>query len=143
MKRKTIKVQSTRNIKPPKKDRDLPVTKRLLDLKIQEVKGSVTDLRLEMKAGFARVDARFNQMESKFDTRFLEQDARLEARFLEQDAKFEAIQTQLIKMTVLLEDQNDRNRAALDGYVAVYERFHNTEERLGKLEKSVFGTKQR
>jgi len=113
MKKKSIKI--------PIKDRDLPVTKRLLDLTRQELQGEISSLRLEMRSGFASIDARFQK----------------------QDSKFEAIQTQITKIMIILEDQNDRNRAALDGYAAVYERFIDTEKRIRKKEKSVFGTKQR
>lgn len=78
-------------------DKDLPVTKRLLDLKIQEVKSDITSLRLETKAGF------------------------------------EAVQGKLTQMMILLEEQYDRNRIALDGYTTVYE----------KLEVHTFGNKQK
>ncbi|MBY0383793.1 hypothetical protein K2X05_01430, partial [bacterium] len=74
--KKVKKSPPTSKIKEPKKDRELPVTKRLLDLKIQEVKSDVTSLRLEMKAGFTKVDAQFKQMEAQFtkiDGRFQEQ----------------------------------------------------------------------
>lgn len=135
MKRKTIKPRSINAIKRPKKEGDLPVTKRLLDLKIQEVKGDISGLRLEIKAGFAKMDARFLAQDAKF----LAQDA----RFAEADARFESMQAQLAKMMVIIEEQNDRNRVALDGYMAVYEKFQDTGKRLGHLEKSLFGNRQR
>lgn len=105
----------------PKKSREMPVTKRYLDLVKQELKSETSSLRLEMKAGFQRGDARFT----------------------EQDSKFEAIQTQLTKMMILLEDQNDNNRAVLDAHTIVYDKFVTTENRLDKIEHHVFGVPQK
>ncbi len=114
MKKPTAKSLKPSKIKKPLMDKDLPVTKRLLDLKVQEVKGEITSLRLEVKAGFTKVDS-----------------------------KFEEIKVQITKMMVLLEEQSDRNRVALDGYATVYEKFNDTEDRLEKLEVRTFGNKQK
>jgi hypothetical protein len=120
MKKKTKRTK-TAKISEPKLDRDLPVTKRLLDLRIQEVKGDVTSLHLEMKAGFTKIDARFH----------------------EQDAKFEALDTKMTKMMILMEDQNDRNLGAHDKNALIYQRLVDNDSRFEKLEEQVFGIKQR
>ncbi len=118
---------SSKKLTKPKRDRELPVTKRLLDLTKQELKSEMSSIRLEMRAGFKEIDARFTS---------------IDARFLEQDSKFDAIQAQLTKMMVLLEDQNDRNRTVLDAYTTVYEKFVDTDSRVEKIEVRVFGAKQ-
>ena len=145
-----------KNVKTPKKDHELPVTKRFLDLKIQEVKGDITSHRLETKAGFTNIDARFKEQESKFvsiDARFQEQNAKfdaleakmtkLDANILAQNAKFESLDTKITKMMILLEDQNDRNRVVMDSYTTVYENLTETNTRVGKLEVRVFGSTEK
>lgn len=145
MKKKTLK---TTKLKKPKRDAELPVTKRLLDLTKQELKGDISTLRLEMKAEFAKLDARFSSIDARFDSqdaRFSSIDARFDsqdARFASIDHRFEEISTQLKKMTVILEEQNDRNRAALDGYAAVYGKHFLLEDRIIKLEQRTFGSEQ-
>lgn len=102
--------------KPNKMD-DIPVTKRLLDLTKQELKGEMSTLqldtkalRLEMKAGFAKVDT-----------------------------KFEALQTQLTRMLVMMEEQNDRNRVVMDGYTIVYEKLQEHDCRFDSIERHILG----
>jgi hypothetical protein len=124
-----------KKIMKPKKDRELPLTKRFLDLKIQEVRGNITTLRLETKAGFTKIDAAFKQVDARF--------MQIDARFESQDAKFETLDTKITKMLVLLEDQNDRNRAVLDSYTTVYEKLIENESRLEKVEEHSFGIKQK
>jgi hypothetical protein len=110
-----------KSVKSPKKEGELPVTKRFLDLRIQEVKGDITSLRMETTAGFTKMDARFK----------------------EQNAKFESLDSKITKMLVLLEDQNDRNRVVLDSYTTVYEKLIETNARLDKIEVRVFGAAQK
>ena len=163
MAKKSKKKPKTVKIKEPLRDRELPVTKRYLDLKIHEVKGDVTSLRLDMKAGFTAIDSKFSSMESKFsgidskfssmeskfsniDSKFSSIDSKflaVDARFEEQNAKFAMIDTKLTKMLVLLEDQNDRNRATLDANTVVYERITENDSRVEKLEECVFGIRQK
>lgn len=119
--KKNKKVSLTTKVKEPKKDGEIAVTKRFLDLRIQEVKGDISSLRLETRAGFTKIDA----------------------RFLAQEARFESMDTKLTKIMVILEDQNDRNRAVLDAYTTVYEKLIETNTRVDKVEERVFGSKQK
>jgi archaellum component FlaC len=70
--------------------KDLPATQGMLQLVRSELKA-------EMRSGFRKVDARFNQMEANFsgiDARFKTIDARfneVDARFSEVDARFNQI----------------------------------------------------
>ncbi|MCB9072016.1 MAG: hypothetical protein H6623_00220 [Bdellovibrionaceae bacterium] len=68
MKKKTSKAKTLSKLKKPKRDRELPVTKRLLDLTKQEVMGEISTLRLETKAGFLKVDSRIDRLESRMDS---------------------------------------------------------------------------
>lgn len=131
-----------KSVKSPKKDSELPVTKRFLDLRIQEVKGDITSLSLETTAGFTKMDTRFKEQDAKFEM-LDSKITKLVARFQEQDAKFETLDTKMTKMLVLLEDQNDRNRVVLDSYTTVYEKLIETNTRLDKIEVRVFGTAQK
>jgi hypothetical protein len=128
MKKQTKKPKTLVKIKEPKKDRELPATKRLLDLKIQEVKGDVTSLRLEMKAGFTKVDAKFSEVKSEVT---------------DVKAQLTALNTKITKMMILMEDQNDRNLAANDRNALIYQRIVDNDYRFEKLEEQVFGIKQR
>ena len=107
MKKRATKTKVTVKIKEPKKDRDLPVTKRLLDLTKQELKGDITSLRLEMKAGFSE------------------------------------IKTEMTKMMIMMEDQNDRNRSTIDSNALIYQKLVDHDARFEKIEEQVFGIKQR
>lgn len=176
MKKRVSKAKTAVKIKEPKRDRDLPVTKRLLDLTKQELKGDITSLRLEMKAGFAKIDARFKStnahcksidarftdmdarfanidarftdMDARFtsiDARFTDMDARftsIDARFHEQNAKLEVLDTKITRMLILMEDQNDRNKATMDHNALIYEKIIANDARIEKLEERVFGIKQ-
>lgn len=158
--KKIKKSTATTKLKSPKKDRDLPVTKRYLDLRIQKVESDITALRLEMKSGFSKIEMRFKEQDAKFlsiDARFESIDSRFEsidARFESIDSRFEslenrmearfaALDTKITKMLILFEEQNDRNRIVLDAYTTVYEKFMENDRRLDKVESHIFGVKQK
>jgi len=94
----------------PKQVGDVPVALRHLELVKQELKSDITTSRLETKSGFTKMEADISQVKSA-----------------------------VFQMQALLEEQNSRNRVALDGYATVYEKQISIEERVGKLEKRVFG----
>lgn len=92
------------------RDDKVPVTVKLLDLRIAEVKGEITTHRLETKAEFAKIDARFDEL-----------------------------RTLSIKTLATVEEQNARNRFALDGYTQVYEKLIEMDSRVERIEKHIFG----
>jgi uncharacterized protein YqgV (UPF0045/DUF77 family) len=117
---KAIAKKSQRKMPKPQRVGDVPVTLRHLELVKQELKSDIasvrldtSSLRLEMKAGFTKMEADVSQVKSA-----------------------------VFQMQALLEEQNSRNRVALDGYTVVYEKQKSTEDRLKKLEKKVFGVEQ-
>jgi len=55
----------------------------------------VESLRMEMREGFAKVDARFEQMQSNFDARFGQMQAAFDARSATVDERFERMGQQL------------------------------------------------
>jgi chromosome segregation ATPase len=117
-----------------KKSGEIPVTKNLLDLTEQKLTSQITSLRLEMKAGFTRIDSRFTSIESKFTS--------IESKFTGMDAKFASLDAKLSGMMALLEEQNSRNRYVLDGYTSLNDKQESTEARVEELEKKVFGKEQ-
>ncbi len=125
MKKQVTKEITKNKIQRPKSDHELPVTKRLLDLTKQELKSDITTLRLEMKAGFNMFDAKINDIK------------------LDVTAQISVLDTKITKMMILMEDQNDRNRATLDANTMVYEKIVDNDSRVEKLEERVFGRKQR
>ncbi len=129
------------------RDDKVPVTLKLLDLRMAEVKGEVTTHRLETKAEFAKIDARFEQIDQRFtsiDQKFDAMEQKFDGKFntliAHMDAKFEALYTLNTKTLAIVEEQNARNRFALDGYTLVYEKQLETDARLARIEKHIFGT---
>lgn len=110
------------------RDDKVPVTLKLLDLRIAEVKGEITTHRLETKAEFSKVASQLDAIDKRFDE--------AQAHF---DAKFEALFTLNAKTLAIVEEQNARNRFALDGYTLVYEKQLETDARLARIEKHIFG----
>ena len=62
----------------------------------------------------------------------------MNSKFLLMDSRFEEIKSTNHRMLALLEEQNARNRAALDGYAAVHEAQVRIEDRVDKIEKNQF-----
>ena len=129
------------------RDDKVPVTLKLLDLRMAEVKGEVTTHRLETKAEFAKIDARFEQIDQRFtsiDQKFDAMEQKFDGKFntliAHMDAKFEALYTLNTKTLAIVEEQNACNRFALDGYTLVYEKQLETDARLARIEKHIFGT---
>jgi hypothetical protein len=126
------------------RDDKVPITLKLLDLRMDEVKGEITTHRLETKAEFTKIDTQFDQIDRKFDAKFNEAMRAFSARFDEMmnfsNAKFEAMQTAITRNQAIIEEQNARNRFALDGYTQVYEKQLETDARLARIEKHIFGT---
>ena len=78
-----------------KKSCDIPITKEMLDETRSELKSDITSVRLEMKSGFNKVDAKFKEM----DARFKEVDASingLKSEMEEADERF-AYMEQIIR----------------------------------------------
>jgi chromosome segregation ATPase len=160
------------------KEEDIPVSMKHLMFFKQEVMGAITTLTLEMREGFAKIDARFAEQDARFsaiesrfsdiDSRFAEQDAKfaaidarfdaIDARFVSIDARFssidarfasfdarfasietrlEKIETKIVQVKVTVEEQNDRNKAALDGYITVYEKLIEHDGRFQRIEKHI------
>jgi hypothetical protein len=104
----------------PIKSENIPASQGQLEAVRQELKGDITTLRLETKAGFQDI----------------------EARFIGIDAKFERIESILWGMKAMMEEQNTKILYALDGYHFLNEKVDRSEKRLGKLEQKVFGSEQ-
>ena len=134
---------------PPRnarRSRDLPASYGALEKVRKELKGDIASVRYEMKAGFKRIDARFNKMEARFsdidarfnkmEARFADIDARfnkMEARFAGIDARFDKLEAQIatinstlekinatqMRMLALIEEQNARNKASFEGAESV------------------------
>jgi hypothetical protein len=68
-----------------------------------------TQLRELNDLNYARVEAKFEQLEAKIDQRFAEQDAKWERRFAEQSAKWEQrfgdLSARVDKLTAIVEAQ--------------------------------------
>lgn len=126
----------------PKRSGQIPATAKMLQKTRAELKSDVTTLRLETRAGFKKVDARFDKMEERFsgiDARFDTMEARfsgIDARFNRVDARFDTLeamisglQASIHRMQVLVEEQNARNIYVLDGYASLDARLKVLEGR--------------
>ncbi len=56
----------------------------------------------------------------------------IDARFTEMDAKFERVLSEIFRIGVLVEEQNNRNRFVLDGYASLYERQERFEATMNR-----------
>ncbi len=148
----------------PLKEKDIPVSMKHFGFFKQELTGALTTLTLEMRQGFAQINARFAEQDSKFaaidtkfaaidqkfsalDTKFAAIDEKfsfIDAKFAAVDARFTKIETQLerveTKITQVLvqsEEQNDRKKAVMDSYMTIYEMFIEHKNRLEKVETNV------
>ena len=132
----------------PIKFDDVPATQRHLELVRQELKSDITSFHLEMRAGFQAMDARFQSIDARFksiDARFFDMDSRftkIDGQFLAIDARFERLESILLSMKAMMEEQNSRNRYVLDGYNFLFDKAERSEKRLQLVEKKVFGIEQ-
>ena len=157
----TIKANKKKSISP-KKSGDIYISKNQLDAVEASLTKQITSLRLDTKAGFAKMDARFADMESRFssvDARFADMESRfssidarfssIEAKFSKIDARFDSLESKfasmdskLSQMLALMEDQRSQNRFVLDGYTSLYDRQNLAEKRIEDIEKIVLGKEQ-
>ncbi len=124
-----------------------------------EVKAEIAALRTQSDARFekmlrdaeanraasdAKFKAMFEDMRAQSKVEFEEMRAELNIRFDKQLYDFKIIssvtQEKIDKTYAIVEEQNTRNRYAMDGYTIVYEKLQETDARLGRIEKHLFGS---
>jgi len=122
--------------KTPVKSDDVPVTKRMLFEVRDELSSKFAALEHRIDRRFKNVDHQFKTIDAQFktiDDRFDQVDARfdrLEDQFKE--LKLD-LRTHLHKTSLLIEEQNARNKFVLDGYQNLFERQDRTEDILKTL----------
>lgn len=121
-------------IRSPRRDSELYITKRLLDLTKTEIKSDIAALRMEMKAGFAKVDTKFQGMSAEITG--------VKAELAGVKADISEVKHAINKVIVLVEEQNERNKVVLDSYALVYDKLTNHDLRLRDVEKKAFGIEQ-
>jgi tetrahydromethanopterin S-methyltransferase subunit G len=124
---KKAKKSSAKRERLPDRSSELLVNQRMLYLVRDELKA---DIRSHDKR-FDSIDRRFESIDKRFDSidkRFDSLDAKLESRFA-------SVESTLHRMMGLMEEQNNRNLAVLDGYQALYDHNERTDRRLDELEK--------
>lgn len=145
----------------PKKSEELGVTVRLLQLTKDELKRDITSLQLETKAiehrlkneiVAAKTDLRTEMAQLKTELSGLKGEfvelksdvvtIKNDIVILRTDMQkgFNDLSNQMTKMLAIVEEQNQRNKFALDGYAFVYESMQNSNGRLDRLEFKVFGS---
>ena len=78
----------------------------LLGFALTHTNDRISRLEDKVDTGFAQIDARFTEQDTKIEARFAEQDAKFEARFAEQDAKFEAQDAKIEALDAKLDEIN-------------------------------------
>ena len=112
-----------------------------IDSRFVEMENKFEDRFSKIDARFAQIDLRF----AKIDERFAKMEARmdrLEAAIHALGARMERIEAAILRLTAIIEEQNHRNRYVMDGYSQMYQLNSSVDERLARLEESVFGMKQ-
>lgn len=122
---------------PPKKAQEMYVTVKHLNaveakLSIQLTSNSedirhlnkrMASLKSEISSKFAKVDMRFNELESKLDQQFVELKAMLTS-----------IMTKIHRTEALSEEQNSRNLFVLDGYAHLISEQQKIRRRMDTFE---------
>lgn len=132
-------------LKLPKNAREVPATQGMLRLVRSELKADIRGLRSEMKSGFAKVDARFNQIDARFnqlEARFCGIDSKFnenDSRFNQIDSKLEQILSQVSQTLLIVEEQNSRNKVALEGLTNLFQRQSHLEVRQNDVESVIQG----
>jgi chromosome segregation ATPase len=114
--------------KVPARSGDLLVTQRMLSETKNELKKNISSVRQEVKSLEHKMEARFAHMESRFST--------VDSKISGLDAKVESVLASVHSIKALMEEQDFRNRAVLEGYDQIYRRQEDYERRLKKLEKN-------
>jgi hypothetical protein len=108
--RKKVQKKATKTLRP-KKSSALPVTQKNLDETRAELKSEITTLRLDMNAGFKKMQSEMAAMKSEMKSDF----ARLESM--------------AHRILAVVEEQNAKFTFALDGYTAVDHRIDELEKK--------------
>lgn len=142
-----------------RKSKDMPATQGQLDATRGELKSEITNVRLEMSAGFKSIDARFDKMEGRFKSidarfdkmegRFKSVDARfdkMEGRFKSIDARFDKVDARFAitdakhdRMLALLEEQRRDTKFSMDAIRHMMEKQEALSHRTRRLEKTTYG----
>jgi hypothetical protein len=117
------------NWKYTPKTKDLPATQGIVHLVRNELKENIKGMRSEMNGRFKEVDARFSEQDSRFKS--------IDARFDHVDAQLHDIRAEIIRLAVLVEEQNHRNAIVLEGLSGLFNRQERVERRTDEMEKVV------
>lgn len=131
-----------KTLNPPKRDGELYVTKRLLDLTKKELKSDIAQLRMEMKAGFTKMNSKMDFQFSQVDSQFSKVNGEIASLRADMNASTARLESMFAKIVAISEEQNERNKVVLDSYGLVYDKLNNHDERLKKVEKHVLGIEQ-
>ncbi len=114
-----------------KKSGDMPVTQKNLNETRKELKSDIATVRLEMKEGFNKIDAKFNKVDAKFD---------------ELGAKIENLTAVAHRTLAIVEEQNTKNNYVLDGHSSLQNQFNEQQklnnERFDQIESSIKAVKK-
>jgi hypothetical protein len=95
--------------------KDLPATQGMMQLVRSELKADFREIRSEMKSEFRQVDARFEKV--------------LEA--------VHHVASEVVRIGILTEEQNSRNRVVLEGLTGLAQRQDRLEYRVDEIDKSL------
>lgn len=103
----------------PKKSSDILVTKEMLNEVRFELKHEITEVRIEMRAGFKGVDAKFKRVDASF------LDLKSDIQMVQADIQKVLAAVHGVKVDV--EEQKARNTFVLDGYANLHDRVTKLE----------------
>jgi uncharacterized phage infection (PIP) family protein YhgE len=121
------------------KSKDLPATAGMLHEARHELKSEMTSFRLEMDARFSQIDGRFSQVDARFsqvdarfdqvDIRFNQVESSIAGLRSELKSDIEKVLAAVHRVSLLVEEQNARNKYVLDGYGLLSERMDKIEKK--------------
>lgn len=124
---KKAKKRSASQVRLPDRASELLINHRILWAVRDELK---SDIRSHDKR-FDSHDKRFDELEAKMDS--------IADRF---SSEIQKVRSDIHRVIALVEEQNNRNRAVLDGYQSLYDRQDRVEEKVEQLEATVLNFKK-
>jgi chromosome segregation ATPase len=138
---KKAKKRSANGVRLPDRASELLINHRILWAVRDELK---SDIRSHDKR-FDSHDKRFDAHDKRFDAhdkRFDELDAKMDSIANRLSSEIQKVRSDIHRVIALVEEQNNRNRAVLDGYQSLYDRQDRVEEKVEQLEATILNFKK-
>jgi chromosome segregation ATPase len=132
----------------PDRASELLINHRILWAVRDELKADIraVDTKIvSMDAKFESLDAKIESVDSKLgslDAKIESVDSKVDSVANRISAEIHKVRSDVQRVIALVEEQNNRNRAVLDGYQSLYDRQDRVEKKVDQLEMTVLDFKK-